>query len=89
MAAHNLPEEKQILKFLEKVPFTDKKKKTWSEQIRQSGFSQEMADTIHKDLIKPPKKGSESPDLTHYVIEFTGLVNRWRLASQSRNFAKK
>jgi hypothetical protein len=89
MAAHNLPEEKQILKFIEKVPFASKKKKNWTDQIRETGFSQEIADEIHKDLTTPPKKGSEAPDLAHYNIEFTGLVNRWRLASQSRNFTKK
>ena len=89
MTAHNLPEEKQILKFIEKVPFPEKKKKTWTEQIRSAGFSPELAEAIHKDLASPPRKGSESPDLSHFTIEFNGLVNRWRLASQTKNFNKR
>jgi hypothetical protein len=89
MPAHNMPEEKQILKFIENVPFTDKKKKTWSDQIRETGFTQELADMIHKELTAVPKKSSEKPDLSHFTIEFNGLVNRWRLASQSKNFTKR
>jgi len=89
MAAHNLPEEKQILKFIEKVPFPEKKKKTWTENIRDKGFSQEIAEAIRKELATSPKKGTEKPDLSHFIIEFNGLVNRWRLASQSKNFAKR
>jgi hypothetical protein len=89
LAAPNLPEEKQILKFIEKVPFPAKDKKTWSEQIRATGFSQELADSIHKKLAGPKTKKPDATDLSHFTIEFNGLVNRWRLASQSRNFAKR
>jgi hypothetical protein len=89
MTAHNLPEEKQILKFIDKVPFPAKDKNKWSEQIRATGFSPELAETIHKVITTAPKKGSEKPDLSHFTIEFNGLVNRWRLASQSRIFAKR
>ncbi len=89
MTAHNLPEEKQILKFIEKVPFSDKDKKNWSGQIRSAGFSQELADSIHKKIAGPKNKKPETPDISHFTIEFNGLVNRWRLASQSRNFAKR
>lgn len=89
MTAHNLPEEKQILKFIDTVPFSEKDKKAWSEQIRATGFSVELADTIHKKIAGPKNKKPDALDLSHFTIEFNGLVNRWRLASQSRNFAKR
>lgn len=104
MATNNLPEEKQIIKFIEKTAFTQKNKKTWVDQIRATGFNEELAGVILKTLTKrPPKiknkektaendtdKEKEKPvDLTLHAVEFNGLVRRWRLALQSKKFSKR
>lgn len=104
MATNNLPEEKQIIKFIEKTAFSQKNKKLWIDQIRSSGFNEELAGLILKTLTKkPPKarskeksietdaeKEKEAPvDLTLHAVEFNGLVRRWRLALQSKKFSKR
>lgn len=104
MAMNNLPEEKQIIKFIEKTGFTQKNKKAWIDQIRTNGFNEELAGMILKTLTKkPPKakskekttekeveKEKETPvDLTLHAMEFNGLVRRWRLAQQSKKFSKR
>lgn len=103
MATNNLPEEKQIIKFIEKVDFSAKNKKTWTDQIRATGFNEELATSMLKTLTKPPKvkskeKGSEKAtekekeppaDLALHAVEFNGLIRRWRMALQSKKFSKR
>ena len=83
MAVRNTPEEKQLLQMIEKFPVTDDEKQKWTENIRSSGLSEELAEEIRKALTSPDA-GEEEKRLKYaqYSIKLANLVRRWRLNQQ-------
>jgi hypothetical protein len=90
MAKTNTPEEKQIMKLLEKVSLDDKVRQKWLKRLRDEGMSPELEEEIRKKLLKAPKDETD-PDRTTRLSALANLAplfQRWRLAEQKRSFSK-
>lgn len=90
MAHHLSPEEKQILKLVEKVTVDDETRKSWEEEIQANGLTEEIAEGIRKALSAVPEGEAENTEMARgrLLIEFSTLVKRWRFADQSRHFGR-
>ncbi len=88
MAVRNTPEEKQIMRLIEALPFTDEVKDGWISVIRERGFSEELAEEIHSKLAEAETQTEREPALMRLGVELTSLTRRWRLARASKNFSK-
>lgn len=85
-------EERQLIKLVEKLTLPDEEKAAWSERIRNGEMSAELAEEIRQKLTAAVEQESDDraqANRTRQLAELTMLVKRWRLSSQSRNFAKK
>ena len=51
MAIHNTPEERQIVKILEKLATPDAERQAWIDEIHTTGMSEELAEQIHQYLV--------------------------------------
>ena len=91
MAHHLSPEEKKILKLVEKVPTDDATRKTWEEEIQTNGLTEETAESIRKALSTVPEGEQETAEMARgrLLIEFTTLVKRWRFTYQAKNFGRR
>ena len=91
MAHHLSPEEKKILKLVEKVITDDATRKTWEEEIQTNGLTEETAESIRKALSTVPEGEQETAEMARgrLLIEFTALVKRWRFAYQAKNFGRR
>lgn len=90
MALRLSPEEKDIVKFIEKSPFTDTSKKQWVKQIQNDGLNEELAEKIHARLGKLPIDEKED-DFTRgrRALELANLIRRWRLAKNKKQFHER
>ncbi len=90
MAHHLSPEEKQILKLVEKVTVEDETRKAWETEIQTNGLTEEIAEEIRKALTTIPEGEVETAEMGRgrLLIEFSTLVKRWRFADQSRHFGR-
>lgn len=89
MAVRNTPEEKQIMRLIEALPFADDAKDGWVSAIRESGFSEELGEEIHKKITEAEAVPERDPSLVRLGVELTALTRRWRLARASKNFSKR
>jgi hypothetical protein len=91
MAHHLSPEEKQILKLVEKVAVEDETRKAWETEIQANGLTEEIAEGIRKALSTVPEGEIETSEMARgrMLMEFTSLVKRWRFADQSRHFGRR
>lgn len=91
MAHHLSPEEKQILKLVEKVAAPEETRKAWETEIQANGLTEEIAEGIRKALSTVPEGEVETSEMARgrMLMEFTSLVKRWRFADQSRNFGRR
>ena len=86
MAIHNSPEERQIIKLLEKMPFPEAERQAWIDEIQGSGMTEELAAQIHDRLTAA---GGEQPQVHNramYAVEFSQAVRHWRLALGAKKF---
>jgi hypothetical protein len=81
-------EERQMIKLVEKLPFPDEDKNNWAERVRHGEMSNELADEVRQKLLALDEEENQAAR-TRCLAELTMIVKRWRLSSQSRNFAKK
>ena len=88
MAKGNSQEERQLIKFIEKLHLPDEEKNAWSEQIRGGSMSNELAEDIRQKLAAPVDSPEHAAAHTRYQVELANLVRRWRLSSQSHNFGR-
>ena len=91
MAHHLSPEEKKILKLVEKVIIDDTTRMTWEEEIQTNGLTEETAESIRKALSTVPEGEQETAEMARgrLLIEFTTLVKRWRFTYQAKNFGRR
>ncbi len=91
MAPKTTPEERQLVKLVEKINAPEEKKSLWIETIQNSGFTEEIAEEVRQLLVTPPEneQQAEAVTRTRYMMEFTQLVKRWRLSNQSKHFTKR
>jgi hypothetical protein len=87
MTAHNTPQERQIMKSLEKMPLPAEKVSAWIERIKTEGMSEELAVEIHQAL-ETPVEGEDPVARTRALIELARLVRQWRMGKGSKFFKK-
>lgn len=90
MTHHLSADDKQFLKFIEKLSGSDDAKKLWSEAIQTNGMTEEIAEEIRKSLTTVPDGESQTSEMARgrLLVDFMTLVKRWRLAYQSKNFGR-
>lgn len=84
-------EERQLLKLIEKIPLPEEEKTLWTEQIRNGGLSEELAEEIRGKVVAledPENEARTQAIKTRFLSEFSMLIRRWRFSSQSNNFRK-
>lgn len=86
MAIHNTPEERQIIKLLEKINFPETERQGWIDQIRSVGMNEELAGQIHTRLNTPLPDDPPVPNRAILTVEFAQRIRRWRLTQGSRQF---
>jgi hypothetical protein len=86
MAIHNSPEERQIIKLVEKIPFAEADRKAWIEQIQATGVSEELVEQIHAHLTSQTDGKAAIPNRAIYSVEFSKAVQHWRMALGAKKF---
>jgi hypothetical protein len=86
MAIHNPPEERQIIKLLEKLALPESVRATWVEQIQSDGLNEELAEQIHQRLTTPQSDDPHIVNRASMVLQYTQLVRRWRLVQGAKKF---
>lgn len=86
MAIHNSPEERQIIKLLEKMPLAEADRKVWIDEIQGSGMTEELAAQIHERLTATGDEEHQIHNRAVYVVEFSQAVRHWRLALGAKKF---
>ncbi len=90
MARANTPEEKQIIKLVEKMPIKDTVRMKWLKRLHEDGMTTELAEEMRKKLTTAPREETEA-EHTMRMSAATSLnaqVQRWRLAEQRKAFSK-
>jgi hypothetical protein len=86
MAIHNLPEERQVIKLLEKIAFVEADRQVWVDEIQATGLTEELAEQIHQKLAAPVEVESQALIQAKALVEFSQLVRRWRMARGAKKF---
>ena len=86
MAIHNLPEERQIIKLLEKLALPETERKDWIERIQNGGLNEELAEEIHLRLTTPVESDPQIHNRPSVVLEYTQLVRHWRMSQGAKKF---
>jgi hypothetical protein len=87
MADKNIAETQRLIKFIERLPFTEEEKTRWLNELHENGFSGEVADEVHqKFLALDPEKFGGDWERARDNIEITGILRQWRLSVGSKNF---
>ncbi len=86
MAIHNTPEERQIVKILEKLATPSAERQAWIDQIHTTGMSEELAEQIHQYLTAPAEGDNVTGNRALVAVEFAKMVRRWRLALGAKKF---
>ena len=90
MAFHLSPEEKEIVKFIERTPFSDTSKKQWVKLIQNEGLNEELAEKIHGRLAKlPPDEKEDDFTRGRRALELSNLIRRWRMAKNKKKFHER
>ncbi len=86
MAHQNTPAERQLMKFVEKLPLPDEVKTGWSQQIKNEGMTEELREEIRQKLAGD----ADIPAATkaRYEVELGRLVSQWRMETGAKHFAK-
>jgi hypothetical protein len=82
-------DERQLVKFVEKLPIDDESKNNWLERIRGGDMSDELAEEIRQKLA--PQEGEDehhTANRTRHLVELSMLIKRWRFSTQSKNFTR-
>ncbi len=86
MAIHNTPEERQIVKILEKLASAETERQAWIDQIHTVGMSEELAEQIHQYLTAPAEGETGVANRALVAVEYAKMIRRWRLAKGAKKF---
>lgn len=89
MAKKNTPEEREIIKLIEKLPLESENKKAWVEQIDDRGLDEEIIETIRSYLLNDSSEGPNIPNRLQYSVQLTNIIRRWRLSNQAHGLGKQ
>lgn len=86
MAIHNTPEERKVIKLIEKLALPADVRQAWINDIQTNGMSEELAEQIHDRLTTPAEGEAPLPNRALVAVEFSQLVRRWRMSQGARKF---
>jgi hypothetical protein len=86
MAIHNTPEERQIVKILEKLATPETERQAWIDQIHTEGMSEELAEQIQQNLTAPAEGETGVANRSLVAVEFAKMIRRWRMAKGAKKF---
>ncbi len=86
MAIHNTPEERQIVKILEKLASAETERTAWIDQIHKGGMSEELAEQIHQYLTASVEGDTGVANRALVAVEYAKMIRRWRLAQGAKKF---
>jgi hypothetical protein len=89
MSSQNIAETQMLIKFIEKLPFTQKDKKAWMGVLQEDGINDELLAEVKEKFLKLPKsKFTNDWARAKSNMEFTTLTRRWQMSKASKNFHK-
>lgn len=89
MSSNDIGETQRLIKFIEKIPFSDEEKKAWLEILHGDGISTELIEEIHQKFLKiDPEKLGGDWSRARDNMEITSILKQWRLSLSSRNFRR-
>jgi hypothetical protein len=87
MSSQNVAETQMLIKFVEKLPFTQKDKKSWLDALHENGIDDEILEQVKEKFHKMPKtKFADDWARAKSNMEFTNIMKRWQMANASKNF---
>lgn len=87
MSSQNIAETQMLIKFVEKLPFTQKDKKAWLAVLQEDGINDEILEEVKEKFNKLPKtKFTNDWMRAKSNMEFTTLTRRWQMTKASKNF---
>jgi len=89
MAIQNTPEERQLMKLIEKMPVPVEEQQTWNETIRNEGLNEELAEEIRRKLVTVAEGETLAPARARMAADLARLVRSWRLGKGSHNFHRR
>jgi hypothetical protein len=87
MSVQGVAETQMLIKFVEKLPFTQKDKKAWLDSLHENGIDDEILEQVKEKYHKMPKTKFAS-DWMHAKsnMELTQIMRSWQMAKASKNF---
>jgi hypothetical protein len=86
MAIHNTPEERQIVKILEKLAAPEAERQEWIDQIHTMGMTEELAEEIQQNLTASVEGETGVGNKALVAVEFAKMIRRWRMAKGAKKF---
>lgn len=86
MAIHNTPEERQIVKILEKLATPEAERQEWIDQIHTTGMTEELAEEIQQNLTSSVEGETGVGNKALVAVEFAKMIRRWRMAKGAKKF---
>ena len=86
MAHQNTPAERQIMKFVEKLPLPDEVKTGWTQQIKTEGMTEELREEIRQKLASDAD--IDGATKARFEIDLARLARQWRMEAGSKHFAR-
>lgn len=87
MSTHKTPESQKLIKLIESAPFTPDEKTQWTTALQEEGITSEFAEVVHKALAAlPAEKFASEWQKAQLSMEFTALLNHWRMSQGSKHF---
>ena len=82
-------EERELIDLFNKMPISDRQKKSWEKRIRENGIEEEFLETVRKKIKSLQKDKELDWNGTLVSTELVRIVKRWRLSKQTRTFNKR
>ena len=87
MSSQNIAETQMLIKFVEKLPFTQKDKKAWLDTLHENGIDDEVLEQVKEKFHKLPKTKFENDWMrAKGNMDLTNIVKRWQMTKASKNF---
>lgn len=87
MSSQGMAETQMLIKFIEKLPFTQKDKKSWLGSLQENGIDGDVLEQVKEKFKKmPASKFADDWMRAKYNVELTNIVRKWQMLNASRNF---
>ena len=87
MSGSKFPEARQLILFVEKVPFSQTEKDRLIESLNQDGMTDETTEAVHQALTALPQESFKSDwQRAKFVMDLAGVLKQWRMSQGSKKF---